>query len=117
MNNRTHYRNLAIAWVLAIMASLVGRNSSSADTSEAQGLGKAREGATTRNKKHQFKKQHAQADKSGKNAGEGEDAEPKLLVRVGRPRSEGRSIRAIAGEVGKSPNTILRLLRPVEVNA
>ena len=46
-----------------------------------------------------------------------EDAEPKLAARVGRLRSEGRSIRAIAGEVGKSPNTILRLLRPVEVNA
>jgi DNA invertase Pin-like site-specific DNA recombinase len=46
-----------------------------------------------------------------------EDAEPKLVARVGRLRSEGRSIRAIAEEVGKSPNTILRLLRPVEVNA
>ena len=46
-----------------------------------------------------------------------EDAEPKLVARIGRLRSEGRSIRAIAEEVGKSPNTILRLLRLVEVNA
>lgn len=40
-----------------------------------------------------------------------EDTEPKLVARIGRLRSEGRSIRAIAGEVGKSPNTILRVLR------
>ena len=46
-----------------------------------------------------------------------EDAEPKLVARIGRLRSEGRSIRAIAEEVGNSPNTILRLLRLVEVNA
>src|SRR5580658_2334268 len=46
-----------------------------------------------------------------------EDAEPRLVAKVGRLRSEGRSIRAIAEVVGKSPNTILRLLRPVEVNA
>jgi DNA invertase Pin-like site-specific DNA recombinase len=41
-----------------------------------------------------------------------EDAEPKLTAKVERLRSEGHSIRAIAGEVGKSPNTILRLLKP-----
>jgi len=40
-----------------------------------------------------------------------EDAEPKLVVKIGRLRSEGKSIRAIAAEVGKSPNTILRLLK------
>ena len=40
-----------------------------------------------------------------------EDAEPKLSAMIGQLRSEGRSIRAIAKEVGKSPNTILRLLR------
>lgn len=40
-----------------------------------------------------------------------EDAEPKLVAKVGRLRSEGRSIRAIANEVGKSPNTVLRLLK------
>jgi DNA invertase Pin-like site-specific DNA recombinase len=39
-----------------------------------------------------------------------EDAEPKLLAIVERLRTEGRSIRAIAAEVGKSPNTILCLL-------
>jgi DNA invertase Pin-like site-specific DNA recombinase len=40
-----------------------------------------------------------------------EDTEPKLVAKLGRLRSEGRSIRRIAGEVGKSPNTILRLLK------
>ena len=39
-----------------------------------------------------------------------EDADPKLAVKIGRLRSEGHSIRAIATELGKSPNTILRLL-------
>ena len=41
-----------------------------------------------------------------------EDAEPKLVVKIEQLRSKGRSIRAIAEEVKKSPNTILRLLRP-----
>jgi len=40
-----------------------------------------------------------------------EDTEPKLLMRIERLRSEGHSIRAIAVEVKKSPNTILRLLK------
>ena len=40
-----------------------------------------------------------------------EDAEPKLLARIGRLRAEGRSIRSIASEIDKSPNTVLRLLR------
>jgi len=40
-----------------------------------------------------------------------EDAEPKLRANVERLRSEGRSIRAIAAELGKSPNTVLRLLK------
>jgi DNA invertase Pin-like site-specific DNA recombinase len=39
-----------------------------------------------------------------------EDMEPKLTAKVGRLRSQGHSIRAIAAEVGKSPNTVLRLL-------
>src|ERR1019366_9462647 len=37
-----------------------------------------------------------------------EDAEPKLMAKIGRLRSEGHSIRAVAAEVKKSPNTILR---------
>jgi DNA invertase Pin-like site-specific DNA recombinase len=40
-----------------------------------------------------------------------EDTEPKLVAKIERLRSEGHSIRAIAVEVKKSPNTILRLLK------
>jgi len=40
-----------------------------------------------------------------------EDTEPKLVTRIERLRSEGHSIRTIAVEVKKSPNTILRLLK------
>ena len=40
-----------------------------------------------------------------------EDTEPKLVMRIERLRSEGHSIRTIAVEVKKSPNTILRLLK------
>jgi DNA invertase Pin-like site-specific DNA recombinase len=40
-----------------------------------------------------------------------EDAEPKLVARIVRLRAHGHSIRAIATEVGKSANTILRLLK------
>jgi DNA invertase Pin-like site-specific DNA recombinase len=40
-----------------------------------------------------------------------EDAEPKLVAKVGRLRSQGKSIRAITADVGKSPNTIIRLLK------
>lgn len=40
-----------------------------------------------------------------------EDAEPKLVAKIGRLRSQGHSIRAIAAEVEKSANTVLRLLR------
>jgi DNA invertase Pin-like site-specific DNA recombinase len=39
-----------------------------------------------------------------------EDAEPKLVATIERLRSDGKSIRTIAGEVKKSPNTVLRLL-------
>ncbi len=40
-----------------------------------------------------------------------EDAEPRLVAKIGRLRSHGHSIRAIAAEFGKSPNTVLRLLK------
>ena len=40
-----------------------------------------------------------------------EDAEPKLVAKIGRLRSQGKSIRAIAAEVKTSPNTIMRLLK------
>ena len=40
-----------------------------------------------------------------------EDEEPKLVAKIERLRSEGYSIRAIAAEVCKSPNTVLRLLK------
>jgi DNA invertase Pin-like site-specific DNA recombinase len=42
-----------------------------------------------------------------------EDAEPKLVAKIRQLRSQGQSIRAVAVEVGKSPNTVLRLLRAV----
>lgn len=41
-----------------------------------------------------------------------EDAEPKLVSKIKHLRSRGASIRAIASELGKSPNTVLRLLKP-----
>ena len=44
-----------------------------------------------------------------------EEAEPKLLAKVSRLRSERHSVRAIALEVKKSPNTILRLLKSGQV--
>ena len=40
-----------------------------------------------------------------------EDEEPRLVAKIGRLRSQGQSIRAIAAEVGKSPNTVMRLLK------
>lgn len=40
-----------------------------------------------------------------------EDAEPKLLAAIRRLRDHGFSIRAIAAEVEKSPNTVIRLLK------
>jgi DNA invertase Pin-like site-specific DNA recombinase len=40
-----------------------------------------------------------------------EDDDPKLVSKIGRFRSQGQSIRAIAVETGKSPNTVARLLR------
>ena len=40
-----------------------------------------------------------------------EDAEPKLVARIARLRSQGKSIRAIAVEVEKSPNTVQRVLK------
>jgi DNA invertase Pin-like site-specific DNA recombinase len=39
-----------------------------------------------------------------------EDTDHKLVGKIGRLRSQGRSIRAIAAEVKKSPNTVVRLL-------
>ena len=38
----------------------------------------------------------------------------KLVAKIGRLRSKGKSIRAIAVEVKKSPNTVLRLLKTAE---
>jgi DNA invertase Pin-like site-specific DNA recombinase len=40
-----------------------------------------------------------------------EDAEPRLVAHISKLRSEGHSIRSIAGKVEKSPNTVLRLLK------
>jgi DNA invertase Pin-like site-specific DNA recombinase len=40
-----------------------------------------------------------------------EDAEPKLAAKIGRLCSQGHSIRTISAEVGKSPNTVMRLLK------
>jgi len=40
-----------------------------------------------------------------------EDAEPKLVAKIERLRSQGHSIRSIAIEIKKSPNTVLRLLK------
>jgi DNA invertase Pin-like site-specific DNA recombinase len=40
-----------------------------------------------------------------------EDAEPRLMSKIGRLRSQGHSIRAISAEVSRSPNTVLRLLK------
>lgn len=55
----------------------------------------------------------ARARKQGRVGGrpKAEDADPKLVAQIGRLRSEGYSIRVIAAEVGRSPNTVLRLLR------
>lgn len=44
-----------------------------------------------------------------------EDAEPRLLAIIERLRFQGQSIRAIAAELNKSPNTILRLLHSEQV--
>jgi DNA invertase Pin-like site-specific DNA recombinase len=41
-----------------------------------------------------------------------EDADPNLIAKIARLRARGQSIRAIASDVKKSPNTVLRLLRP-----
>lgn len=46
-----------------------------------------------------------------------EEAEPKLVTKIGRLKAQGKSIRAIAAEVEKSPNTVMRLLNTVEQNA
>jgi DNA invertase Pin-like site-specific DNA recombinase len=40
-----------------------------------------------------------------------EDSEPRLVANIARLRSHGHSIRAIAAEVGKSANTVIRLLK------
>ena len=39
-----------------------------------------------------------------------EDADPKLVAKIERLRSDGESIRAIAANVKKSPNTVMRVL-------
>jgi len=39
-----------------------------------------------------------------------EDADPRLVAKIGGLRSQGHSIRVIATELSKSPNTIVRLL-------
>lgn len=41
-----------------------------------------------------------------------EDDDPKLVAKIRGLRSQGRSIRAIAAELRRSPNTVLRLLTP-----
>lgn len=46
-----------------------------------------------------------------------EDADPKLLGKIRRLRSQGHSIRTIAAEATKSTNTIVRLLKSDEVSA
>jgi DNA invertase Pin-like site-specific DNA recombinase len=46
-----------------------------------------------------------------------EDAEPTLVARIIRLRAQGHSIRTIAKEVEKSPNTILRLLASNQIAA
>ena len=45
-----------------------------------------------------------------------EDADPKLLNRIKRLRSQGKSIRGIATEIGKSANTVLRLVKSTEAS-
>ena len=40
--------------------------------------------------------------------------EPKLVAMIGRLRSKGKTIRAIAVEVGRSSNTLQRLLKAAE---
>lgn len=42
-----------------------------------------------------------------------EDADHKLVAKIGRLRAQGHSIRAIAEAVGKSPNTVQRLIKAV----
>jgi DNA invertase Pin-like site-specific DNA recombinase len=45
-----------------------------------------------------------------------EDADPKLVSKIERLRSQGRSIRAIASEVGRSANTVLRLVKSTKTS-
>jgi DNA invertase Pin-like site-specific DNA recombinase len=45
-----------------------------------------------------------------------EDDDPKLISKIERLRSHGHSIRAIAAEIAKSPNTVLRLLKSAETS-
>jgi len=40
-----------------------------------------------------------------------EDTDHKLVAKIERLRAQGKSFRAIAVEVGKSPNTVQRLMR------
>jgi len=51
----------------------------------------------------------AQGRVGGRPKAENED--PKLMAKIERLRSQGNSIRGIATEVERSPNTVLRLLR------
>src|ERR1035437_1438223 len=55
--------------------------------------------------------ERAKAQGRGGGRPKAEDAEPKLLAKVEMLRSQGYSIRVIAAEVEKSPNTALRLLK------
>jgi DNA invertase Pin-like site-specific DNA recombinase len=57
--------------------------------------------------------QRARADGRVGGRPKAEDADPKLVAQIGRLRAKGRSIRAIALEVKKSANTVLRLLKSV----
>ena len=41
-----------------------------------------------------------------------ENDDPKLVAKIERLRLQGQSIRAIAAEVKRSPNTVMRLLKP-----
>jgi DNA invertase Pin-like site-specific DNA recombinase len=40
-----------------------------------------------------------------------EDADPRLAAKIDRLRAKGNSIRVIAAEVKRSPNTVMRLLK------
>ena len=45
-----------------------------------------------------------------------EDDDPKLVAKIERLRSQGHSIRSIATEVKRSPNTVLRLIKSTQTD-